>query len=182
MLEGSCSAEMYLSCCILHQYKLQLLARPGRAMLCVPEMLTSEEIGEVEHCVFALSASRRICTACDWITGVASALSAAFMIACAIISIKFMSKGESPLSIAVWFHTASILLGTIPLAVRPYLCRYYYLASPVPDFWCLVKPAASILKSFMALGSVPHSADDNAKLLTQLIAGADRLAPEACCA
>ncbi|KAK9813698.1 hypothetical protein WJX73_004090 [Symbiochloris irregularis] len=49
-------------------------------------------------------------------TGVLASIGAAFMVACAFVSIRFMS-GESALSIALWFHTCSIFVGIVPTVV-----------------------------------------------------------------
>lgn len=48
------------------------------------------------------------------------ALTAATFIACAFMAIKFMSTGESALSIALWYHTASVIVGAVPLAVSSF--------------------------------------------------------------
>lgn len=53
----------------------------------------------------------------DHLLGVGMALTAATFIACAFMAIKFMSTGESALSIALWYHTASVIVGAVPLAV-----------------------------------------------------------------
>ena len=61
----------------------------------------------------------------DGCAGVAAALGAASGLAFALVAIRFISKGESALAIAQFYHTASILLGIIPLLVGSILALIY---------------------------------------------------------
>lgn len=63
---------------------------------------------------------RHLSSARCWLSpaGVVLAIAAAFAAAAAFVSIRFMSKGESALSIAMWFHLSSIVMSAVPLAVR----------------------------------------------------------------
>ena len=49
------------------------------------------------------------------------AVTAAIAVPCAYVSIRFMSKDESAMSISLWYHTASVL-AAIPLAVSLSAC------------------------------------------------------------
>lgn len=53
----------------------------------------------------------------DLATGVVNTLVSALLIAIASVAIRFVSRAESSLSIALWYHTMGVATSMVPLAV-----------------------------------------------------------------